>query len=69
VPDHARATQLAGAAVDLLTALDIEEVVAEGVETEEQRQFLIERGCTLAQGFHLARPAPAAELDPAAAAG
>lgn len=50
-------------------ALDVEEVVAEGVETEEQRQLLIERGCTLAQGFHLARPAPASEMAQLATAG
>jgi diguanylate cyclase (GGDEF)-like protein len=62
VPDDPRATQLAAAAIDLLAALGLE-VVAEGVETEAQREFLIERGCGLAQGFHLARPAPAAELD------
>ena len=61
VPDDPRATQLAGAAVDLLGALGLE-VVAEGVETEEQRLFLLERGCGMAQGFHLARPARAADL-------
>jgi EAL domain-containing protein (putative c-di-GMP-specific phosphodiesterase class I) len=61
VPEEPRAAQLAGAAVDLLLALGLE-VVAEGVETEEQRLFLAERGCQMAQGFHLARPAPAAEL-------
>ena len=33
--------------------------VAEGVETEEQRRFLVDGGCALAQGFHLARPLPA----------
>jgi diguanylate cyclase (GGDEF)-like protein/PAS domain S-box-containing protein len=37
-------------------------VVAEGVETEEQRRFLAEQGCPLAQGFHLARPLPADEV-------
>lgn len=31
-------------------------VVAEGVETNEQRDFLIERGCDSLQGFLLARP-------------
>ena len=31
-------------------------VVAEGVETEDQKEFLIEQGCELLQGFHLARP-------------
>jgi diguanylate cyclase (GGDEF)-like protein len=68
VPGDARATQLAAAAIDLLLALGVD-VVAEGVETEEQRLFLVDRGCSLAQGFHLGRPAPAAEMRPAAPAG
>jgi EAL domain-containing protein (putative c-di-GMP-specific phosphodiesterase class I) len=35
-------------------------VAAEGVETDEQRRFLLERGCDLLQGFlfHAAMPAP-----------
>ena len=61
VPDDPGAAQLAGAAIDLLFALGLE-VVAEGVETEEQRLFLVARGCQMAQGFHLGRPVPAAEL-------
>ena len=68
VPGDTRATQLAAAAVDLLLALGVD-VVAEGVETEEQRQFLIDRGCSMAQGFHLARPGPAAEMGAPATAG
>jgi EAL domain-containing protein (putative c-di-GMP-specific phosphodiesterase class I) len=36
--------------------------LAEGVESEAQRQFLVEQGCPLAQGFALGRPARAAEL-------
>jgi diguanylate cyclase (GGDEF)-like protein len=36
---------------------------AEGVETREQFELLRAAGCTLAQGFMLSRPRPAAELD------
>ncbi|AIA74599.1 diguanylate cyclase [Halomonas campaniensis] len=39
------------------------EVVAEGVETQAQCQFLINAGCTSVQGFYFARPLPAAELE------
>jgi diguanylate cyclase (GGDEF)-like protein/PAS domain S-box-containing protein len=39
------------------------EVVAEGVENEETLDRLRALGCTLAQGYHLSRPVPAAELE------
>ena len=39
------------------------EVIAEGVETQAQCQFLVEAGCTLVQGFYFAKPMPAAELE------
>lgn len=38
-------------------------VVAEGVETEEQLQFLKDNGCDIMQGFLLSRPVPAGELE------
>lgn len=37
-------------------------VVAEGIETREQRDFMIHAGCDQAQGFFYARPVEAAEL-------
>jgi diguanylate cyclase (GGDEF)-like protein len=39
------------------------EVVAEGIEEPEQLAWLKRRGCTLAQGFLLARPMPAHQLE------
>jgi len=39
------------------------DVIAEGVETTEQGCTLIELGCVNAQGFGIARPMPAHELD------
>jgi len=38
-------------------------VIAEGVETAAQADFLRESGCTLLQGFHYGAPMPAAELE------
>jgi len=40
------------------------QVVAEGIETEDQRRFAEEAGCDFGQGYHFAKPLPAAELLP-----
>jgi len=37
-------------------------IVAEGVETQSQLQFLTTHGCTLAQGFYIAKPVEASEM-------
>ena len=39
------------------------QVVAEGVETEEQLQFLRKQGCDLVQGYYTGRPVSASELE------
>jgi EAL domain-containing protein (putative c-di-GMP-specific phosphodiesterase class I) len=49
------------AIVGLACALGIE-VVAEGVETAEQRAFLISAGCNLAQGYYFGKPMPASAM-------
>jgi diguanylate cyclase (GGDEF)-like protein/PAS domain S-box-containing protein len=38
-------------------------VIAEGVETEEQRQLLMERGCTHYQGYLFSKPVPIAQFE------
>lgn len=38
-------------------------VIAEGVETAQQRDFLAELGCDAFQGYYFGRPSPASDLD------
>ncbi|HXS27149.1 MAG TPA: EAL domain-containing protein [Steroidobacteraceae bacterium] len=56
--ESAHGAALCRAAIALGLALGLE-VVAEGVETQEQRQFLAQEHCSTIQGFLLARPMPA----------
>ena len=48
--------------VAMARALDLL-VVAEGVETEEQRRSLAESGCNLLQGYLMAKPMPVDEFE------
>ena len=52
------AAALVRAAVDLSRALDLE-VIAEGIETDEQRDAVRALGCSFGQGYRFARPAAA----------
>ena len=56
------------AVLALAQALDMT-VVAEGIETEEQRTVLLALGCRLGQGYLLGRPAPLAHWLPGDAGG
>ena len=42
----------------VLRHISSEEMIAEGVEKEEQAQFLRQQGCFLMQGFYLYKPMP-----------
>lgn len=57
-PDDAA---IARAIVTMAESLKLD-VVAEGVETEEQLRFLRDHGCGLAQGFLFSKPVPAGEF-------
>jgi EAL domain-containing protein (putative c-di-GMP-specific phosphodiesterase class I) len=37
-------------------------VVAEGLETEQQEQWLVDHGCDLLQGYLLSKPLPPVQL-------
>jgi len=48
--------------ISLATAFG-RQVIAEGVETEEHGSMLLRLGCELGQGYGIARPMPAAEIE------
>jgi EAL domain-containing protein (putative c-di-GMP-specific phosphodiesterase class I) len=58
VTDELRNAAVVKAAIRLAHELHIE-VIAEGVETEAQAQFLLAAGCNNAQGFYYSRPVSA----------
>ncbi|MFT5300801.1 MAG: diguanylate cyclase (GGDEF)-like protein/PAS domain S-box-containing protein [Mariniblastus sp.] len=62
LPSCSRAVAIAKTVLSLGHGLDLE-VVAEGVETEEQLKFLREQGCDQVQGYLISRPIPAEEFE------
>ena len=60
--DTGGAGVLARAIIDLGRSLGLD-VIAEGIETERQRERLRALGCTVGQGFLFARPLPPDEFD------
>jgi EAL domain-containing protein (putative c-di-GMP-specific phosphodiesterase class I) len=59
--EHAR--NLVASVVQLAQTLGLEPL-AEGVETEQQRQFLVDHGCRYGQGFLFSRPLPTDQIKP-----
>ena len=62
LPDSEHAGKLVASVVQLARTLGLEPV-AEGVETEDQRRFLLDCGCVYGQGFLFSKPVPAREIE------
>ena len=61
LPDHG-ADSIVRAILALSAELGLH-VVAEGIEESHQAQHLLDRGCTIGQGYGFARPMPAREFE------
>jgi diguanylate cyclase (GGDEF)-like protein/PAS domain S-box-containing protein len=61
IPDDEENMALVDAIIAMSKGLRLD-VIAEGIETEDQRNFLINRGCRFGQGYLFGRPVPAAEF-------
>jgi diguanylate cyclase (GGDEF)-like protein/PAS domain S-box-containing protein len=61
IPFDADDSEIAKAVINIAQTLKMK-VVAEGVETVEQWQFLLAEGCDLVQGYLLAKPMPAEDF-------
>jgi EAL domain-containing protein (putative c-di-GMP-specific phosphodiesterase class I) len=54
--------EIVGTIIAMAQNLDLD-VIAEGVETEEQRQFLLGNGCAHFQGYLFGKPVPVREFE------
>lgn len=60
-PDDTESAALTTSIIAMANSLNIN-VVAEGVETEQQLKFLSEQGCNEIQGFYFSKPVPVKEF-------
>ena len=62
IPAQPHKSELVKAVLSITAALRMESV-AEGVETPEQAQYLLEHGCQLAQGYLFGKPMPSEDFE------
>lgn len=62
IPQDHEDAAIVTAMIQLSQALKLN-IVAEGIETDQQRQFLYDNACSYGQGYLWSRPVSAAELD------
>ncbi len=62
LPEDEEDSAIAKAVIVLAQSLNLR-IIAEGVETEEQKNFMIENGCENIQGYLYSKPIPADEFE------
>ena len=62
LPDDEEDVAISRAVIALAKSLNLR-IIAEGVETKEQKEFLVENGCRDIQGYFYAKPMPADEME------
>jgi len=61
LPDDDEDAAITKAVIALAKSLNLK-LIAEGVETQEQRDFIVENGCNNIQGYFYSKPIPADEM-------
>lgn len=62
LPDDDEDVAIAKAVIALAQSLNLK-IIAEGVETNAQKEFLLENGCSSIQGYLYSKPIPANEME------
>lgn len=62
LPDDEEDAGITKAVIALAKSLNLK-ILAEGVETEEQKDFIVEHGCENIQGYFYSKPIPADDLE------
>jgi diguanylate cyclase (GGDEF)-like protein/PAS domain S-box-containing protein len=62
LPSDEEDVAITKAVIALAKSLNLD-IIAEGVETEKQKEFLIQHGCEKIQGYYYSRPIPSDEME------
>ena len=62
IPDDEDDVAITKAIIALAKSLNLK-LIAEGVETQEQKEFMIKNGCELIQGYYYSKPLPMRDIE------